>query len=73
MRGTNRRDQDKGAWGSADQLPSGNWRAMYWHEGRRHKAPHTFKNKTQARAWLAAERARRLDRRHLGGCRCPGG
>jgi hypothetical protein len=58
LRGSNRRDQDKGAWGTASQLPSGNWRAMYWHDGRRHTAPHTFKNKTQARAWLAAERAR---------------
>ena len=58
MRGTNRRDQDRGAWGTASKLPSGNWRAMYWHDGRRHTAPHTFKNKTEARAWLAAERAR---------------
>lgn len=58
MRGTNRRDQDRGAWGTASQLPSGNWRGMYWHDGRRHTAPHTFKTKTEARAWLATERSR---------------
>ncbi len=31
---------------------------MYWHDGRRHKAPQTFRTKTEARDWLAAERAR---------------
>lgn len=56
-RGEGRRDQDKGAFGTASQLPSGRWRGMYYHEGRRHKAPTTFTTKKEARKWLTTQQA----------------
>jgi hypothetical protein len=56
-RGEGRRGQDRGAFGTASQLPSGRWRAMYWHDGKRHKAPTTFTTKTAARQWLATQQA----------------
>jgi integrase len=43
-----------GTFGSTDQLPSGRYRAMYYGpDGRRYKAPATFTNQREARAWLA--------------------
>jgi len=59
-RGYGRRNQDKGAFGTASQLPSGRWRALHWGPdgkagGRRYTAPSTFATKKDARAWLAAE------------------
>lgn len=56
-RGEGRRDQDRGAFGTASQLPSGRWRAMYWHDGQRHKAPTTFTTKGEARKFLATQQA----------------
>jgi integrase len=47
----------RSSWGTVHKLPSGNYRAMYHHEGRRHTAPTTFATKSAARAWLATVRA----------------
>jgi integrase len=41
-------------FGSVRRLPSGRWQATYWHDGRRHTAPETFKAKADGTAWLAA-------------------
>ena len=61
MRGTNRRPQDKGAFGTVSKLPSGRWRAMYYgpegRKGRRYSAPTTFTTKSAARQWLATVQA----------------
>lgn len=47
----------RAAWGSAEPLPSGRWRAKYTGpDGKPHKAPGTFPTELMARAWLAAER-----------------
>jgi integrase len=60
-RGSGRRDQDKGAFGTVSQLPSGHWRAMYYgpegKAGRRYKAPTTFTTKKVARQWLSTVQA----------------
>lgn len=40
-------------FGNARKLPSGRYRASYWHEGVRHTAPGTFAAKADAQAWLA--------------------
>jgi integrase len=60
-RGAGRRDQDKGAFGTVSQLPSGRWRAMYYGPegtaGPRYKAPTTFTTKGEARKWLATIQA----------------
>ncbi|MGP6203912.1 tyrosine-type recombinase/integrase [Microbacterium sp. F2] len=48
-----------GMWGSAEQLPSGRWRAFYRQDGRKYSAPRTFETKAEAHAWLATERADR--------------
>jgi integrase len=57
VRGKGRRAQDSGAFGTASQLPSGRWRAMYYgpdgSRGRRYTAPTTFKTKREARRYLA--------------------
>jgi integrase len=56
-RGAGRRDQDKGAFGTVSQLPSGRWRAMHYgpegSAGPRYKAPTVFLTKKAARDWLA--------------------
>jgi integrase len=61
VRGEGRRDQDKGAFGSVSQLPSGRWRALYYgpegKAGRRYKAPTTFRTKGEARKFLATVHA----------------
>ena len=45
MRGTNRRPQDKGAFGTVSKLPSGRYRALHYGpdgtRGRRYTAPTT--------------------------------
>lgn len=41
-------------FGSVRKLPSGRYQAAYWHEGRRHTAPETFRAKADAQAWLSA-------------------
>lgn len=60
-RGEGRRDQDRGAFGTVSQLPSGRWRAMYYgpegKAGRRYKAPTTFVTKKAARQWLSTVQA----------------
>ncbi len=60
-RGKGRRAQDKGAFGTVSQLPSGRWRAMHYgpdgKTGRRYKAPTTFTTKTAARQWLSTVQA----------------
>lgn len=48
-----------GALGSAEQLPSGRWRAFYRRDGRKFAAPHTFATKGEADAWVAMEHADR--------------
>jgi integrase len=52
-----RRNQDRGAFGSVNQLPSGRWRAQYYgpegSAGPRYKAPTTFPTKRVARQFLA--------------------
>lgn len=59
--GQGRRPQDKGAFGSASQLPSGRWQARYYgpegREGRRYKAPTTFRTKGEARKFLTTVHA----------------
>jgi integrase len=44
-------------FGSIRKLPSGRFQAGYWHEGKRHLAPHTFKTVTDAKAWLSVTEA----------------
>ncbi len=45
--------------GTAEQLPSGRWRASYRKDGRKFTAPHTFATRDEAHSWLATERADR--------------
>ena len=60
-RGQGRRPQDKGAFGTVSQLPSGRWRAMHYgpegKAGRRYTAPTTFTTKKAARQWLSTIQA----------------
>jgi integrase len=60
-RGTGRRNQDKGAFGTVSKLPSGRWRALYYgpegKAGRRYSAPKTFTTKGEARKWLSTVQA----------------
>ena len=44
-------------FGNARKLPSGNYQAGYWWDGRRHVAPKPFPTKTDATAWLAKAEA----------------
>jgi integrase len=39
-------------FGSVRHLPSGSYQASYWHDGRRHIAPETFRQKADANAFL---------------------
>jgi len=39
-------------FGTIRKRPSGRWQAFYWHEGGKHYAPHTFKTKADASAYL---------------------
>ncbi len=41
-------------FGNVRRLPSGKYQASYWHEGRRHIAPETFKQRADAHAFLDA-------------------
>lgn len=52
-----RKAQKRGAFGTAHKLPSGRYRAMYWHEGRRYKADTLFLTEKDARGWLALQQA----------------
>lgn len=56
-RGVGRKDAKAGTFGTVQELPSGRYRALYYHEGRRHKAPTTFTTKIDARGWLAIQQA----------------
>ncbi|WP_338892562.1 site-specific integrase [Rhodococcus sovatensis] len=56
-RGTGRKDAKAGTFGTVQELPSGRFRALYWHDGRRHKAPTTFTSKVDARGWLSLQQA----------------
>lgn len=40
-------------FGSVRKLPSGRYRARYWHAGVSHAAPETFGAKAEALAWLS--------------------
>ncbi len=44
------------SWGRIRKLPSGRFQASYEHEGAAFNAPHTFDARTDARAWLDAQR-----------------
>jgi integrase len=44
-------------FGSIRKLPSGRYQAGYWHNGKRHNAPYTFKAKADAQAWLSVTEA----------------
>ena len=46
-------------FGTARKLPSGNFQAYYTWDGVVFKAPHTFRNKSQANNWLAIEENKR--------------
>ncbi len=47
-----------GVFGTVHQLPSGNFRAMYYGpDGLRHTGPTTFQTKGDARGWLAVQQA----------------
>jgi integrase len=48
-------------FGTTRKLPSGNWQAYYTWNGDVFKAPHTFRNKTQATNWIAMEEVKRLN------------
>lgn len=51
-----KRDRRSG-WGNPEKLPSGRYRAVYTHDGERHRCPTgTFPNENAAVAWLNAER-----------------
>lgn len=56
-RGQGRKTQKRGAFGTAHKLPSGRYRALYWHEGRRYVAETTFVAEQDARGWLALRQA----------------
>jgi len=43
-------------FGNSRKLGSGRYQASYWHEGKRHIAPTTFRAKADADAWLARVR-----------------
>lgn len=47
---------NKRTFGSVQELPSGNYRATYRHDGGRHTAPTTFEDKDTALIWLRNER-----------------
>jgi integrase len=58
VRGEGRKAQKRGAFGTAHQLPSGRYRAMYFGpDGRRYKAPKTFLTEKDARGWLSLRQA----------------
>ena len=40
-------------FGSVRQRSSGRWQASYFHQGKRHAAPDTFKEKKDAQKWLS--------------------
>lgn len=40
-------------FGSVRRLPSGRWQTSYWHLGKRHRGPYTFRAKADAQAWLS--------------------
>ena len=44
-------------FGTVHKLPSGRYRALYYRDGQRHKAPTTFATKTEARKFLATVQA----------------
>ncbi|MEZ0357346.1 tyrosine-type recombinase/integrase [Mycobacterium sp. SA01] len=56
-----RRNQDRGAFGSVAQLPSGRWQAKYFgpdgSKGRRYTGPTTFGTKREARKFLSTVEA----------------
>lgn len=47
---------EKRTFGSVERLPSGRYRALYRHDGRKHTAPTTFEDKDTALLWLRNER-----------------
>lgn len=52
-----RKQRKRGAFGTAHKLPSGRYRAMYWHEGRRYTSPTLFLTEKDARGWLSIQQA----------------
>lgn len=52
------KDKTHRSWGRVEKLPSGNYRASFKApNGKRYKAPHTFKEKKDANAWLNRNKA----------------
>ena len=49
----------RNTFGTAEQLPSGRWRAFYRYEGNRFISPTTYAIKNEALAWLAGEQSDR--------------
>ncbi|ASL16283.1 tyrosine-type recombinase/integrase [Mycobacterium intracellulare] len=48
----------KGRFGTVEQLPSGRWRAKYFHNGRRYSGPTTFLESADAWVWLSEQQVR---------------
>lgn len=55
-RGVGRKNRTSGVFGSVDRLATG-YRARYYVDGRRYKAPTLFMTKAEARGWLALRHA----------------
>lgn len=53
-----RKRRQRRDFGRVERLPSGKWRARYWHGGGQHNAPTTFVTRADADVWLATEQAR---------------
>jgi integrase len=49
----------RSTFGTAEQLPSGRWRAFYRYEGNRFTSPTTYATKSEATAWIAGEQTDR--------------
>ena len=45
----------KRTFGTVRQLPSGRFQALYFYNGQYHKAPMTYRTKSEANAWLAVQ------------------
>jgi hypothetical protein len=52
-----REPQARGAFGTVEKLPSGRYRVRYYADGKRLKAPTTFRTKTAAQKFLATVEA----------------
>ena len=48
----------RGRFGTTEHLPSGRWRAKYFHKGRRYSGPTTFLTKADAQVWLSGQQTK---------------